>query len=66
MKQYIHIIQTSGFNQGSAKGASVVVRGKGGISLHTMYNHQRWEWLVGTSLIAVYFGLYEFKGHVVL
>ena len=29
-KQYIHVIQTSGFNQGPAKGASVVVRGKGG------------------------------------
>ena len=53
MKQYIRIIQTSGFNRGPAKGASVVVRGKGGISPHTMYNHQRWERLVGTSSIAL-------------
>ena len=29
-KQYIHVIQTSGFNKGSASGNSVVVRGKGG------------------------------------
>ena len=29
-KQYIHVIQTSGFNKGPAKGNSVVVRGKGG------------------------------------